>query len=220
MPGTHQRAKATCAEQAARAAAQQMPLMPATASAGWPLTILLPPRTKMVTARELGVPSISSMRSRVVPKLISFTLLAYPSLAALSSCASRPETGGERVRRGHISTAGAQGLPRPTLCSAPGSWGRSQGAAAPAMGQPPPPTHPHTLTPLPLHPAAAAGLAAGPHLEARHDAGACGQRQQLQLHAAHPAHRRQVVVHQQVVGLVVKACGGGGGEGDTWVLRM
>lgn len=40
------------------------------------LTILLPPRTKMVTARELGVPSISSMRSRVVPKLISLTLLA------------------------------------------------------------------------------------------------------------------------------------------------
>jgi len=30
------------------------------------------------------------------------------------------------------------------------------------------------------------------HLEARHDAGASGQRQQLQLHAAHPAHLRRI----------------------------
>lgn len=52
--------------------------------------------------------------------------------------------------------------------------------------------------------------AAGAHLEARHDAGAGRQRQQLQLHAAHPPHRRQIVVHQQVVGLVVEACGAQG----------
>lgn len=56
-------------------------------------TILLPPRTKMVMARLFGVPSITSMRSRVVPKLISFTLLAKPSLEAFSSCGKRSEDG-------------------------------------------------------------------------------------------------------------------------------
>ena len=61
------------------------------------LTILLPPRTKMVTARLLGVPSISSMRSRVVPNVISRTLLACPSLAAVSSC-GRGTVGGAEVR--------------------------------------------------------------------------------------------------------------------------
>ncbi len=34
---------------------------------------LLPPRTKMVTALDWGVPSTTSMRSRVVPNTSSFT---------------------------------------------------------------------------------------------------------------------------------------------------
>jgi len=45
----------------------------------------------------------------------------------------------------------------------------------------------------------------GPHLKAWHDACSCGHGQQLNLHAAHPADGWQVVVHQQVVGLVLKA---------------
>mmetsp|Transcript_27334 Transcript_27334/g.69558 ORF Transcript_27334/g.69558 Transcript_27334/m.69558 type:complete len:335 (+) Transcript_27334:600-1604(+) len=48
-------------------------------------TILLPPRTKMVTALRLGQPSTTSILSLVVPKDTSFTLPAKPSLSWLSS---------------------------------------------------------------------------------------------------------------------------------------
>mmetsp|Transcript_4356 Transcript_4356/g.11825 ORF Transcript_4356/g.11825 Transcript_4356/m.11825 type:complete len:218 (+) Transcript_4356:166-819(+) len=48
-------------------------------------TILLPPRTKMVTALVLGQPSMTSILSLVVPKLTSLTEPAVPSLSALSS---------------------------------------------------------------------------------------------------------------------------------------
>mmetsp|Transcript_21970 Transcript_21970/g.56483 ORF Transcript_21970/g.56483 Transcript_21970/m.56483 type:complete len:217 (+) Transcript_21970:607-1257(+) len=47
--------------------------------------ILLPPRTKMVTALELGQSSITSIRSFVVPNEISRTWPALPSLSAVSS---------------------------------------------------------------------------------------------------------------------------------------
>mmetsp|Transcript_1607 Transcript_1607/g.4736 ORF Transcript_1607/g.4736 Transcript_1607/m.4736 type:complete len:282 (+) Transcript_1607:669-1514(+) len=47
--------------------------------------ILLPPRTKMVTALETAVPSTTSMRSRVVPNTSSFTDSAVPSLSGDSS---------------------------------------------------------------------------------------------------------------------------------------
>lgn len=40
--------------------------------------------------------------------------------------------------------------------------------------------------------------------EAGDDAGARGHGQQLQLHSTHPANRRQIIGHQQVVGLVIK----------------
>jgi len=46
------------------------------------LTILLLPRTKMVTARVLAHSSMTSIRSRVVPKDTSRTTPAFPSFAA------------------------------------------------------------------------------------------------------------------------------------------
>eukprot|EP00959_Pyramimonas_sp_CCMP1952_P312847 6548649-Pyramimonas_sp.AAC.1 len=42
-------------------------------------------------------------------------------------------------------------------------------------------------------------------LEAGHDAAAGGDGDELELHPAHPAHRWEVLVHQQMVRLVVKA---------------
>mmetsp|Transcript_11762 Transcript_11762/g.20946 ORF Transcript_11762/g.20946 Transcript_11762/m.20946 type:complete len:266 (-) Transcript_11762:811-1608(-) len=48
-------------------------------------TILLPPRTKIVTALLLGHPSTTNILSFVVPKLSSRTLPAVPSLSAESS---------------------------------------------------------------------------------------------------------------------------------------
>mmetsp|Transcript_1853 Transcript_1853/g.4613 ORF Transcript_1853/g.4613 Transcript_1853/m.4613 type:complete len:238 (-) Transcript_1853:588-1301(-) len=47
--------------------------------------ILLPPRTKMVTALELGQSSITSILSFVVPNEISRTVPALPSFSAVSS---------------------------------------------------------------------------------------------------------------------------------------
>lgn len=49
-------------------------------------TILLPPRTKMVTADRLGQPSMMMFLSLVVPKPTSRTLAAEPSLSGVSSC--------------------------------------------------------------------------------------------------------------------------------------
>merc|ERR1719431_2410355 len=49
------------------------------------MIILVPPRRKMVTAFELAHSSITSILSLVVPKLISLTLPAVPSLSELSS---------------------------------------------------------------------------------------------------------------------------------------
>ena len=46
---------------------------------------LFPPRTKMVTALWRLVPSMTSMRSLVVPNTSSRTLAAHPSLSALNS---------------------------------------------------------------------------------------------------------------------------------------
>ena len=40
--------------------------------------------------------------------------------------------------------------------------------------------------------------------ETGHDARPCGHGQQLQLHAAHPAHGRQLARHQQVIRLIVE----------------
>ena len=62
----------------------------------------------------------------------------------------------------------------------------------------------------------------------------CGHGQQLQLHAAHPAHGRQLARHQQVIRLIVEppaqqinlkacldTCTGQFGSSDTarWVMR-
>mmetsp|Transcript_13890 Transcript_13890/g.43563 ORF Transcript_13890/g.43563 Transcript_13890/m.43563 type:complete len:251 (+) Transcript_13890:110-862(+) len=49
------------------------------------MIILLPPRTKMVTALELEHSSMYSMRSLVVPNITSRTTPALPSLSAVSS---------------------------------------------------------------------------------------------------------------------------------------
>jgi hypothetical protein len=64
--------------------------------AAHPPTILLPPRTKMVTALVLGQPSMTSMRSRVVPNPISLTLAALPSFSAESSCSEWKGNAGGR----------------------------------------------------------------------------------------------------------------------------
>jgi hypothetical protein len=53
--------------------------------------------------------------------------------------------------------------------------------------------------------ASAAQLLGAELLEARDDAAARGDGDELQLHAAHPAHRGQLVLEQQVVSLVVEA---------------
>lgn len=49
------------------------------------ITILFPPRIKIVTARELRHSSITNILSFVVPKLSSFTRPALPSFSAVSS---------------------------------------------------------------------------------------------------------------------------------------
>ena len=64
----------------------------ATHRASWRLRlvssriILLPPRTKIVTALELGQPSITSMWSLVVPNDISLTCTASPELSLSVRC--------------------------------------------------------------------------------------------------------------------------------------
>jgi hypothetical protein len=58
--------------------------------------ILLPPRTNSVTARELGQPSMTSMRSLVVPNDISRTtaaLRAAPRGLAGARLRARPRRG-------------------------------------------------------------------------------------------------------------------------------
>ena len=41
-------------------------------------------------------------------------------------------------------------------------------------------------------------------LETRHDASSSGDGKQLNFHSAHPAHSRQLVLQQQVIGLVIE----------------
>lgn len=111
-----------------------------------PRTILLPPRTKMVTARELGVPSMSSMRSRVVPKLISLTLFASPSLLALSSYGRKRDGGqGEGWRGVCGREKGEEACSWNNIGSTPAADACGRGHRCDGRGQQTPTPHLHSL---------------------------------------------------------------------------